>query len=93
MATNAYIANETSRAEVHTITCTAVSVGGVASFTINSKTVQYTAVTGDTTTSVITGLNTAIQNSTDKEFAQFNTSPSAAILTITASNQIGRAHV
>ena len=72
MANKNYISNETRQAETHTITVSGTpAAGDTVSLTINSKKVTYTAVTGDTTSTIASGLLSAITQSPEGEFRQF----------------------
>ena len=71
MATKTYLAAQVRRTEKHSITVTAVAVGGIIGITINSKTVQYICVTGDTTATAAAGLALALRSAVDAEFQRF----------------------
>ena len=62
MATVWWSANGQNLAQVEQIEITAVAVGGTLSATINSKSVVYTCVTGDTVKSTATASRTLLGN-------------------------------
>lgn len=81
-----FIANEIRQAEIHTLTIGGTPTAGDTVFlTINSKKITYTAITGDTTSSIASGLAALIRASREGEFSQFSLTVSAAIITITAN--------
>lgn len=81
MATKRYLGIEVRRTEKHQLSVTAVAVGVPIGITINSKTVQYIPVTGDTTTTAAANLVAAIRDAVDAEFKQFNVSVNSTTAT------------
>lgn len=71
--------------QVMTITVGSATVGHTFTITINSKSVTYTAVTGDTTTDIATALVALCVASSDPEFyTMLSWKSSAAVITVTA---------
>ncbi len=69
--------------QVQTLTVTAAGVGGTLTATINTKTVVYTAVTGDTTTSAATNWAALLAASTIPELAELTYSSTNNVITVT----------
>lgn len=81
-----FIANEIRQAEIHTLTIGGTPAAGDTVFlTINSKKITYTAITGDTTSSIASNFASLIRASREGEFSQFSLTVSAAIITVTAN--------
>ncbi len=78
--------NGQNRSQVDTYTVTAAGVGGTLTLTINAKSIIYTCVTGDTTTTAAAGL-VALLTASDAppEFGEIDWSNSANVITATAA--------
>lgn len=86
MATKIYTGRAAIVAQVDTITVGGTpSAGNTYSVTINSRSVTYTAVSGDTTTTIATALLALLQTTSNPEFREINWSSSAAVITGTAN--------
>ncbi len=82
MATVIYIGNAQNVPDLWTLVVTGVGVGGTLSVIINSKTITYTVVTGDTTTTAASALLALLQaQSAPPEFAELTWASSAATIT------------
>lgn len=82
MATVVWIGNAKNTAQKITLTITAVLTGGTLTVTINGKSITYTVVAADTTTTAATNW-LALLNDADAppEFAEIDWSSSAAVIT------------
>lgn len=86
MATTYWIGNGQQVAQVATLTVTAVSVGGTLSAVINTKTITYTCITGDTTSTAASGWQALLSNAVGApEFGEITFTVSANVITATAS--------
>ncbi len=85
MATRRMVGAAGFTKQVMTITVGSSTVGHTFIITINSKSVTYTAITGDTTTTIATALVALCVASQDPEFYSFlQWTSSAAVITVTA---------
>lgn len=83
MATIYWSGNQVTTPVVYTVTVTAAAASGTVSATINSKTCTYTAVSGDTTSSVAANAVTAFKAYGAGEFSLVTWSSNGAVITAT----------
>lgn len=87
MATVLWIAAQMRRAQINTITVSGTpAAGNVATVTINGKSVTYTVVTGDTTTTIAEGLADLLRATDNGEFKLITWTNDAAVITATAAD-------
>lgn len=89
MTTTFWTGNGQNIAQVDTLTVTAVAVGGTLSAVINGKSITYTCVTGDTTTTATTNWLALLQATASNgpgEFSELTfASPTSTTITATAN--------
>ena len=86
MTTTYWSPNSITTAQVDTVTITAVAVGGTLTFTINGKSLTYTCITGDTTSTAATALQALLSASTiPPEFTEITFTVASAVITCTAA--------
>lgn len=83
MADLLWIGAAQARSQLNTVTITGAVVGAVYAAAINGKSASYTAITGDTTTTIATGLQAACAAARDGEFTELAFAASGATVTAT----------
>lgn len=86
MARNRFRGDAAAVSQVRSFTITAVNTGDAVSVTINSKTVSYTPIGGDTTTTAAAALVTALEASTYPEFMRIDWDNTAGLVFGTAAD-------
>lgn len=88
MATLNWIAGNVTRTQRATLTITSATVGNTNGLTVAGKTISYTAVTGDSTSTIASALTTLLSNAIDSEFRTMSfavNATSANVIDITAA--------
>lgn len=88
MATITWIGNNSKKYQSATLTVGSATVGHTFITTMNGKAITYTAVTGDTTTTIATAIVAALNATQDGEFQRVSWTSSSAVVTAVA-NTVG----